>query len=178
MTMIKIKRNWKNVGSSQTANVGIVMIVIKYTKIPALNLKKTGICESEKEDCDLGHPDICNRLQRDSGCRLRSCNYLHPEVTRDSQNRRYRNNYYKNPKNFRFSKNLQERRSSRYKNNRTPRYNYRRPSYRPNDHQSYPNNIKISDTNNSNKPFLGTQLSLKELEIINALGRIINSQKD
>ena len=90
------------------------MNVINYTDI-CTEFKKPGICD--KEDCDLGHPDLCNRLQRDSRCKLRRCLYLHPEVTRDSQNRRYRNNNYKNPKNFGFSKKLQERRSSRYKNN-------------------------------------------------------------
>ena len=113
----------------------------KIHKDTCTEFKKTGICE--KEDCDLGHPDICNRLQRDGRCTLRSCYYLHPEVTRDTKNGRYRSNNYKNPKNFRFSKKLQECRTTRYNNNQMPRYNYRRASYRPNDHQSYPNNIKI-----------------------------------
>ena len=80
--------------------------------------------------------------------------------------------YYKNPRNFRYS------RSSRFNNNKTPIYNFRRPSNRPNEQQTYPNDIKISDTSNGNKPFLGNQISQKDLEVIKALGRIINSQKD
>ena len=40
MAMIEINRNQKNVDFLQTANVCIVMIVIKYTKIPALNSEK------------------------------------------------------------------------------------------------------------------------------------------
>ena len=88
------------------------------------------------------------------------------------QSGRHGNNYYKNPRNFRYS------RSSRFNNNRTPIYNFRRPSYRPNDQQTYPNDIKISDTSNGNKPFLGNQISQKDLEVIKALGRMVNSQKD
>ena len=40
MAMIEIKRNQKNAGTTQTVNVYSVMIVIKFTKILALNLKK------------------------------------------------------------------------------------------------------------------------------------------
>ena len=179
MTMIEIKRNQMSAGISQIANVYMGVSVTKSTKIPALSIKKRGICE--KVDCDLGHPVFCNRLTRVGGCTLRLCFYFHPENSqhsRDIQNGSYRNNNYKNPKNFRFSRKPRECRFVRYNDIQTPRYNYRRPSYRPHDHQSYPNNIKITDSNNSNKDFLGTQLSPKEIQIIQALGKIIINQKD
>ena len=35
MTRTKIKRNWRNVGISQTDNADIAKIVINYTKISA-----------------------------------------------------------------------------------------------------------------------------------------------
>ena len=124
---------------------------------------------------------LYNRLTRDCGCTLCYCFFLHPEMsrnTRDTQSGRYRSNNYKNLKNFRFSRKSLEHRFVRYNDIQTPRYNYRRPSYRPHDHQSYPNIIKITDSNNSNNDFLGTQLSPKEIQITQALGKIIGNQKD
>ena len=175
MTRTKIKRNWRNVGISQTDNADIEKIVINYTKISAPISNEQEYAETKT---DLGHPDLCERIQRDNRCKLFRCFYFHPEVNRDSQNRRDGNSNFRNGRKFGSIRKYQERRPPRYNNSQTYRNNSWRHSSCPKNRQTHPNNINIFYPNN--KPFFGPQLSTKEMQkqIINVLGKIINNQRD